>query len=500
VIIEPIPDTSTAYVYLRKTQHFTQYELNIDDIIETIVDTENMFDNKQFAQRLEQFENSIVIIEKLKNMPNGELLSSAHVAQCAVECFKSLQADRHGPAAMSEIGKSPYDFVFGIDFVGWPSVAEEWITRHRVSGWPTRDVIFEVLASGFSFVPVGRSGSNTEDYEWRRSFSKAERILLNRISDTQSCLYVHFQTCVKSAMVGFSAISSFVVKNIFLWFAEEIPASSLSEYCLGEVLLALITKLMHAVVIKTIRHYFIPTFNLLEKLDSAQCKSLYKALREHRTCIRKLVKNYCYSDDLLNSKYYNSELVNDFQMFCKEFLQYHITARSIMLISVVLFKAKDKQKFIIDTKSIDLFKNGVLDVLNFDCLDDWFYFRMIEHIMITVSSDEELPPPDPVKVIAETLLIAYCVIQQCNQQKHIQNLAGSLKNIVLSDISKHIQELTKLYRESAHSPRLLDILERLSLVILECDFPDRDIYDSDIRQMLIHQRSYTQFMEMNVTE
>ena len=73
-------------------------------------------------------------------------------------CFQSQSR----PAITTELlNNKEIDFVASLHCDTWPSAAEEWPHRHRPSGWPTPDLIQEVMSHGCELVPVGNPESQT---------------------------------------------------------------------------------------------------------------------------------------------------------------------------------------------------------------------------------------------------------------------------------------------------------------------------------------------------
>ena len=86
------------------------------------------------------------------------------------------------------------DFVYGLKCSFWPSQGEEWIHRKREHCWPNIAMISTRLAQGCHIVPVGSHNSVFRDFEWRFSFSVADRV--------NACPVVVRE--IKAGLVGFS--------------------------------------------------------------------------------------------------------------------------------------------------------------------------------------------------------------------------------------------------------------------------------------------------------
>ena len=83
--------------------------------------------------------------------------------------------EQHGPAATAHIGgmgmtgkdlPSEIDMVFAVPYqVKWPTVAKEWLTRKRLSGWPVQNLIKKIKEDGCTLIPKGSVSSPMEEYE-----------------------------------------------------------------------------------------------------------------------------------------------------------------------------------------------------------------------------------------------------------------------------------------------------------------------------------------------
>ena len=157
------------------------------------------------------------------------------------------------------------DTVLALPCLHWPDEATHWPTRHRASGWPEESLIRRVVSEGCHVVPTSHSQSTYPDAEWRYSFSVAERTLAQTLTDAQRHAYILFKTLVKHELGHCSILSSYHLKNIFLWQCERIPASEWSsETGLAATLLCLLDSLLYCVSSHCLPHYFVPDNNLLD--------------------------------------------------------------------------------------------------------------------------------------------------------------------------------------------------------------------------------------------
>src|SRR6218665_1670648 len=146
------------------------------------------------AQPPHNFNGDVFRIESQNEFPGYVTLKNSRN-----ECYKHFQTydydNRHGPALQTPAGWSTvtFDMVFSVQCPYWPSEAQEWKTRHRSHGWPSKDLIDEIVSDG-GFL-VGKSHPNwkdDDDTQWRYSFSKAEMKLISSWTDSQKCMFTMF--------------------------------------------------------------------------------------------------------------------------------------------------------------------------------------------------------------------------------------------------------------------------------------------------------------------
>ena len=169
-----------------------------------------------------------------------------------------------------DIRKSGVDNVQSIRCTFWPATAAEWIDRPRHYGWPSLQDRYNIAAFGFHLVHVGHSLSTIRSFEWRLSFSIAERILVWSFNHTQIQCYVVMKLIlkdyvkVKCSQKNKDVLCSYFIKIFLFWQFENTDQS----FWQTKKLIGCLTYLFHGFYnsIKTgvLRHYFVPRFNLLE--------------------------------------------------------------------------------------------------------------------------------------------------------------------------------------------------------------------------------------------
>ena len=206
-----------------------------------------------------------------------------------------LKSDQsyHGPSVhndftMDKTSVVPSsDLVMCLSYPHWPKPAEEWLHRPRPSGWPPRDLIDRIAAGGCHFVPVAHANSTSPDIEWRYSFSKAEVLLANSLSDFQKHVFILFKILVMHA-IGKTTLKSYYLKNVFFFCCEKIPAEFWKPVNLAACLFSLIDEICIRLKKLELHHYFIIDNNLISHIER---KSI-TASREKLALLRRYPVKY----------------------------------------------------------------------------------------------------------------------------------------------------------------------------------------------------------------
>ncbi|XP_061195049.1 uncharacterized protein LOC133203246 [Saccostrea echinata] len=94
----------------------------------------------------------------------------------------------HGPCSTVILQhEKEVDNAYCLQSQQWPTGALPWIQRCRQQGWPSENVVSDILSGGFHVVPIGRTPENGE--EWRISFSLAEQKLVYSMNHYQILCY-----------------------------------------------------------------------------------------------------------------------------------------------------------------------------------------------------------------------------------------------------------------------------------------------------------------------
>ena len=171
------------------------------------------------------------------------------------------------------------DEVFYYSCPSWPPIARTWIDRERPSNWPSKEIIRGIVSKGCRIVHKPHPKNYTDpDAEFRFSFSEAELILFNALSEDQKKCFIAFKALVKyriyrSEIITKSEIdlTTYHLKTIFLWTCETIPADQWQTTTgWARCLLYMIDQLYACLKSRTLPGYFIEECNLMDSIELPQ--------------------------------------------------------------------------------------------------------------------------------------------------------------------------------------------------------------------------------------
>ncbi|CAC5413024.1 unnamed protein product [Mytilus coruscus] len=187
-----------------------------------------------------------------------------------------------GPA-LSDLEHEPegytYDFVHAFPCPSWPSIALNWIKRHKPGEWPNQELIEDIVQDGCAVVPVGHHLSEEANLEWRVSFNSAERKLSASLLPCQKSCYSILKLLLKAGLSTTSILTSYHVKNMMFWFCEQMygPADW-SENTIGERMIELLDYIIKALDHHSIPNYFVPPNNLISHRENGAIDATKKEI------------------------------------------------------------------------------------------------------------------------------------------------------------------------------------------------------------------------------
>lgn len=161
---------------------------------------------------------------------------------------------------------NPFDHIQGFRCDDWPSVADEWKTRQRANGWLSEDLINSIVSKGCYLVPVPHKQSENPDVEWRISFAEVEQMVAEfAVTNAQRQCFIFAKLLRHQIQEATSQkfLSSYCLKNVFLFCCERLPVSAWDENP-GSCLLYLLDCVGICLHQRVLPNYFIPENDLLD--------------------------------------------------------------------------------------------------------------------------------------------------------------------------------------------------------------------------------------------
>lgn len=158
------------------------------------------------------------------------------------------------------------DLVAAFHFFGSDALnaLKRWAARKRFQNWPPKCIIDAVTISNVYVVPVGEVGSETEDIEWRISFSEAEKILITNANSSQYKLYVLLKMITKEVIKPVCpSVFSYMVKNVMLWTCERVPSIVFGPTQLIRLTMHALWFFRHSLQNNHLPNYILPERNLI---------------------------------------------------------------------------------------------------------------------------------------------------------------------------------------------------------------------------------------------
>ena len=256
-----------------------QTEENIQDAYDknlVVMSTENVHPCFTMLRSVTQIWDSELLIS-CQDIDNSLYLSSylyVHNAQLVYnEVCPDKATTRQGPSmegwnSYMDRSQSGNDLVYSIHCAFWPDAARQWQSRAREYSWPSQRDLKTVVDFGFHLVPVGHPDSSTNMMEWRISFSVAERTLVWSFNHIQMQCYAVMKLILKEFINPHCSppsrvLYSYFIKTFLFWEYEQIDPSYWCNENLRECVMRLILNFHECMRVKSLKHYFIPSFNLL---------------------------------------------------------------------------------------------------------------------------------------------------------------------------------------------------------------------------------------------
>ena len=193
----------------------------------------------------------------------------------------------------------------------WPEDAKiMWLERERF--WPSEAIVQEIAQSYCYLLPLWNNSrnnhlANKEIMELQITFGTSEYLLFSETGLKERQCLVILKALIEKHSLNFQILSSFVIKTVLFWYLQSIPLSQRQGLGRGELLVRLLDNLICFLNEKNLRHFFIPSVNLLDSFDSVEISN---ALRDVKKVRRDLLDHLSELFQLEGSKRLNEDFVN----------------------------------------------------------------------------------------------------------------------------------------------------------------------------------------------
>ena len=200
---------------------------------------------------------------------------------CLVQTSEGLMPTemhrKEGPAIHMDAVKnlSPSDIVVALACTDWPECAQEWLSRKRIHGWPSKELIKQCKSLGFIVVSTCHPASDEKQFQWRISFSHQERLLVTQFNSVQLKCYILLKIIKKELIkqhIKEDTLTSYHLKTCMLYILENTP----SELWVPENLVGCLIMCLRQIHLwirdEKIPNYFIPGENMLERITKPELR------------------------------------------------------------------------------------------------------------------------------------------------------------------------------------------------------------------------------------
>ena len=214
------------------------------------------------------------------------------------------------------------DFVYGLKCEFWPSQAKHWINRERKHSWPSTELIESIVAQGCHIVPVGSHVSCLRGYEWRFSFSVAEMMLAESLTEREKLICSVLKALIKSEMKlrSIDVFASYHLKTCLFWFLEKKGIQFCEENMLETTILELLDFLISFYASGCLPNYFISQNNMIDHRTVDDIQKECHVLRDIRSSVTHSLCRYIETNQSLPVTF-DSPLTQQLKENSEKFLQ-----------------------------------------------------------------------------------------------------------------------------------------------------------------------------------
>ena len=184
---------------------------------------------------------------------------------------------KEGPAIHSDAVKnlSSSDTVVALACTDWPECAQEWLSRKRIHGWPSKELIKQCKSLGFIVVSACHPASDEKQFQWRISFSHRERLLVTQFNSVQLKCYILLKIIKKELIkqdIKEDTLTSYHLKTCILYILENTPSELWVRGNLVGCLIMLLRQIHLWIRGEKIPNYFIPGENMLDRITKPELR------------------------------------------------------------------------------------------------------------------------------------------------------------------------------------------------------------------------------------
>ena len=214
---------------------------------------------------------------------------------CLATCPENAVITTPGPAVNSWLPGQQHGGMDRVPCLRLPSWPEEeaFLARHRETDFPTAEAQRDICRYGVHLVPTGPNGVGTDLYQWRISFSRAEVVVVHKLSSIQRGTV----KAVKRMKTGMEengaapALKSYYVKTAVLWLVQDQPCDSWTGVTQGVHMV--LDWLEHHLTTGSLPCFFWPAIDLLSNVSVDKLKDMISTVRRMRRQATRLLMAWC---------------------------------------------------------------------------------------------------------------------------------------------------------------------------------------------------------------
>ena len=203
--------------------------------------------------------NRVCLIQNLKGLPLTEMRR------------------KEGPAFHLDAvkGRIASDIVVAVSCTEWPECAHKWLSRRRIHGWPSKELIKQCKSLGFILVSACHPASDEKQFQWRISFSHQERLLVTQFNSVQLKCYILLKIIKKELIKQYikeDTLTSYHLKTCMLYILENTPSELWVPENLVGCLIMCLRQIQKWIRDEKIPNYFIPEENMLDRITKPELR------------------------------------------------------------------------------------------------------------------------------------------------------------------------------------------------------------------------------------